>query len=194
MSVNPEPRPGIVIINDSAVAGTVAAAVVRADGGFRLLGEAHGGVDGVELVCRLRPRLVSLDMHMPDIDGIEVRRRIMIECATRIMVTSATIRSNTRYLFDALAQGALDQMTLTARALISERPRREPHRTLRILSPPCARGEEPYSIAMLLAEHQGAEAAVEIVGVETCLSCLCDARRGRRGPPALYRTSPEPRR
>ncbi len=108
MSEHASQGTSVVIINDSAVARTVTAAVVRADGGFRLLGEATGGIDGVKLVCAQRPRLVLLDMHMPDINGVEVTRRIMSECATRILITSATIRRNTTFLFDALGGGALD--------------------------------------------------------------------------------------
>lgn len=113
---SPEPRladgptapAGVVIVNDSQVARAVTAAVLQADGGFRLLGQATGGLTGVELVCRLRPQLVLLDLHMPDIDGVEVTRRVMASCPTRILISSATIRSNSAYLFDALNQGALD--------------------------------------------------------------------------------------
>ncbi|WP_295586969.1 response regulator, partial [uncultured Lamprocystis sp.] len=102
------PPAGVVIVNDSPVARAVTAAVIAADGGFRLLGQATGGLAGVELACRLRPQLVLLDLHMPDIDGVEVTRRIMAACPTRILISSATIRSNTAYLFNALKQGALD--------------------------------------------------------------------------------------
>jgi chemotaxis response regulator CheB len=101
-------RAGVVIVNDSSVARAVLAAVIQADGGFDLLGQANGGLAGVEMVCRLRPRLVLLDLHMPDIDGVEVTRRIMRRCPTRILIASATIRRNTTYLFEALKQGALD--------------------------------------------------------------------------------------
>ncbi|MBV5274698.1 MAG: response regulator [Lamprocystis purpurea] len=104
----PRTAAGVVIVNDSPVARAVTAAVIAADGGFRLLGQATGGLAGVELVCRLRPQLVLLDLHMPDIDGVEVTRRIMATCPTRILISSATIRSNTAYLFNALKQGALD--------------------------------------------------------------------------------------
>ncbi len=102
------PLPKILIINDSAVARAVTAAVVRASGAFQITGEAVCGGDGVALARRLRPDLVLLDMHMPDINGVEVTRQLMADRPTRILVTSATIRSNTTYLFDALKQGALD--------------------------------------------------------------------------------------
>jgi len=100
--------PGVLIVNDSAVARAVTTAVIQADGGFRLLGQATCGADGVAAAQRLRPHLVLLDMHMPDINGVEVTRRIMARCPTRILISSATIRRNTTYVFDALKAGALD--------------------------------------------------------------------------------------
>ena len=100
--------PGVLIVNDSAVARAVTSAVIQADGGFRLLGQASCGADGVAAAQRLRPQLVLLDMHMPDINGVEVTRRIMAACPTRILISSATIRRNTTYVFDALKAGALD--------------------------------------------------------------------------------------
>ncbi len=102
------PPPGVLIVNDSGVARAVLAAVLQAEGGFRVLGQACGGLEGVTAARRLRPGLVLLDMHMPDLNGVEVTRRIMAGCPTRILITSATIRRNSTYVFDALKAGALD--------------------------------------------------------------------------------------
>jgi len=101
-------RPAVVIVNDSAVARAVTAAVVKACGEFEVLGSAAGGRAGVAMVCEQRPALVLLDMHMPDINGVEATRRIMRDCPTRILICSATIRRNAGFLFDALAAGAVD--------------------------------------------------------------------------------------
>lgn len=100
--------PSVLIINDSTVARAVTAAVVQAAGDFRLLGQASTGTQGVDMVRRLKPDLVLLDMHMPDINGVEVTRRIMAERPTRILICSATVRRNTTFIFDALKLGALD--------------------------------------------------------------------------------------
>lgn len=98
----------VVIINDSAVARAVTGAVVQASGEFALLGSANDGHSGIALVCDTHPALVLLDMHMPDINGVEVTRRIMRSCPTRILICSATIQRNASFLFDALAAGAID--------------------------------------------------------------------------------------
>jgi chemotaxis response regulator CheB len=100
--------PGVLIVNDSAVARAVTAAIVKASDEFRLLGSASGGLAGVTMAREQRPALVLLDMHMPDINGVEVTRRIMRECPTAVLICSATIRRNASFLFDALAAGAID--------------------------------------------------------------------------------------
>jgi chemotaxis response regulator CheB len=99
---------GVLVINDSPVARAVIIAVVQAAPDFRLVGQAASGLVGVEQAARLRPDLVLLDMHMPDINGVEVTRRVLALRPTRILICTATIRRNTGYLFDALKAGALD--------------------------------------------------------------------------------------
>ena len=50
---------------------------------------AHTGADGLALVARESPRLVFLDLHLPDMDGIEVLRRIK-RSSPEIQVVIAT--------------------------------------------------------------------------------------------------------
>jgi chemotaxis response regulator CheB len=109
----------VLVINDSPVARAVTAAVVGSAADFHLAGQATSGLDGVEQAARLRPDMVLLDMHMPDINGVEVTRRILALRPTRILICTATIRRNTSYLFDALKAGALDY---TRTPVIDARP------------------------------------------------------------------------
>jgi len=100
--------PTVVVVNDSAVASAVICAIIKASGQYQLIAQATTGQQGIELICKHKPRLVVLDMHMPDITGVEVTREIMQRCPTRILICSATVRRNTRYMFEALNLGALD--------------------------------------------------------------------------------------
>lgn len=85
---------------------------------------------------------------------------------------------------------AREQMQLVVERLIPERLKRAPGRRVRVLSLPCARGEEPYSLAILLAEAGIPPEAVEIVGGDIARSCLEDARVGVYSQLALRRTDP----
>ena len=47
--------------------------------GYRVVGEAADGAEAVNAVGRLRPDVVLLDIHLPDVDGFEVARRVAEE-------------------------------------------------------------------------------------------------------------------
>lgn len=50
--------------------------VINHSPGFELAGEAASGEEGLEVVERLRPDLVLLDVRMPGMDGVETARRL----------------------------------------------------------------------------------------------------------------------
>ncbi len=59
-------------------------------GGFDVVGEAAGGAEAVALARELRPDVVLLDVHMPDLDGFEVARRLAeLESPPTVVLTSS---------------------------------------------------------------------------------------------------------
>ncbi|WP_081747579.1 response regulator [Arthrobacter sp. Br18] len=75
MSSDPAQIRAVVVDDDHEVAG-VHTGFLLAHGGFDVVGVAHTGARALELVATLRPQLVLLDIHLPDITGIEVLRAI----------------------------------------------------------------------------------------------------------------------
>ncbi|MHA7263429.1 response regulator [Arthrobacter sp. TMN-37] len=63
----------VVVDDDSEVAG-VHTGFLLAHGGFDVVGVAHTGARALELVDLLKPQLILLDIHLPDMSGIEVLR------------------------------------------------------------------------------------------------------------------------
>lgn len=47
------------------------------DGGYKVVGEASNGETGIELLIKLKPHIVFLDIMMPDSDGIDVLAQIL---------------------------------------------------------------------------------------------------------------------
>jgi DNA-binding NarL/FixJ family response regulator len=67
---------GVLIVDVQAPFRGAARAVVGATKEFSVIGEAESGEEAVELVDRLHPDLVLMDINMGGIDGIEATRQI----------------------------------------------------------------------------------------------------------------------
>lgn len=65
----------LIIDDDVAVAG-IHHGFLLARGGFEVLAMAHTGQHGLDLAADLRPELVLLDIHLPDMTGLEVLQRL----------------------------------------------------------------------------------------------------------------------
>jgi response regulator of citrate/malate metabolism len=64
----------VVVVDDDFMVAKVHAAFVTRVSGFTVAGVSHSGVDALRMVDDLRPDLVLLDIHLPDINGIDVLR------------------------------------------------------------------------------------------------------------------------
>lgn len=66
----------VLIVDDQKPFRSAARAVVSATPGFEVVDEAESGEEAIELVDRLTPGLVLMDINMPGISGIEAARHI----------------------------------------------------------------------------------------------------------------------
>src|SRR6266542_4969772 len=64
-------RPRVMIVDDHDGFRAVARALLESEG-FEVVGEAIDGRDAVSAASRLRPGIVLLDVHLPDMDGFAV--------------------------------------------------------------------------------------------------------------------------
>jgi two-component system chemotaxis response regulator CheB len=94
--------------------------VFAGDPAFTVVGEAGDGERALELCRRLRPDVVTLDLMLPGLNGVEVTRRIMADCPTPIVIFSGVEnRTMGLHLLDALSAGAVDAVEKPTRFVSS---------------------------------------------------------------------------
>jgi two-component system chemotaxis response regulator CheB len=99
---------GVLIVDDSAFMRTALSRMIASDPQLCVLGTARSGEEALEKIGVLNPDVITLDVEMPGIDGLETLRRIMAQCPRPvIMVSSATV-ADAETTFNALSAGAFD--------------------------------------------------------------------------------------
>ena len=83
-----EPSAAILIVDDHSGFRAFARAMLEA-AGFTVA-EAATGAEATEAASRIRPRLVLLDIQLPDLDGFEVARRLTAEPGGPVIVLTST--------------------------------------------------------------------------------------------------------
>jgi len=80
----------VLVVDDQAPFRSAARAVLRRLEGFEFVGEASSGPEAIELVDRLRPALVLMDINMPEMSGIEATRQIVTAHPEVVVILCST--------------------------------------------------------------------------------------------------------
>jgi two-component system chemotaxis response regulator CheB len=109
MTMGPERRTRVLIVDDSAVMRSLLRSVVSADGGIEVAGTAADGESALRALETLHPDLVLLDVEMPVMDGLTTLKK-MRERSQRVPVImcSSLTQRGARVTIEALAGGAAD--------------------------------------------------------------------------------------
>lgn len=100
----------VLIVDDSRFFRKRLAEMIAKDPELELAGEAENGRDGVLKAQSLKPDLITMDVEMPVMNGIEAVREIMKVCPTPVLMFSSLTAEGAQATLDALEAGAMDFM------------------------------------------------------------------------------------
>jgi two-component system chemotaxis response regulator CheB len=98
----------ILVVDDSPLVRKILVQMLQSEPGFEVVGEARDGKEAVQMTATLRPDVVTMDINMPGVNGLDAIRQIMSTTPTPITVVSSNVsRTNRQIALSALSAGAL---------------------------------------------------------------------------------------
>lgn len=99
---------GVLIVDDSSFMRRCISLIIEKEPRFFVIGIARNGLDAIEKVQRLKPDIVTMDVEMPEMDGIEALRAIMKTSPVPVVMLSNHTEDGAKTTLQALELGAVD--------------------------------------------------------------------------------------
>ncbi|WP_201859120.1 chemotaxis-specific protein-glutamate methyltransferase CheB [Microvirga soli] len=109
----------LLIVDDSPLMRRLLGGVFTAEGDFEIA-FARNGVEALEQLQAFRPDVITLDVHMPEMDGLACLDRIMLERPCPVVMISSLTEAGASVTLEAFQLGAVDFITKPDRAISLE--------------------------------------------------------------------------
>lgn len=103
-----KPKIRTLVVDDSVFMRTILKNALTRAAEIEVIASAQNGHEAVEKIKELKPDVVTLDIEMPGLNGLEVLRKVMKECPVPIVMVSTKTQDGARMTFEALELGAVD--------------------------------------------------------------------------------------
>ena len=120
----------VLVVDDSAVIRSLIADSIAATAGMKVVGVAEDGRQALEMLDSARPDVVTLDIQMPNMDGLATLDAILSRRSIPVIMVSSLTKLGAEITLDALDRGAVDYLAKpdygakTKSALQDELPRK----------------------------------------------------------------------
>src|SRR3954465_2436716 len=101
----------VLVVDDSALMRKMIPQMIEREGSIQVVGTAMDGTFALDKIPDLRPDVITLDLDMPRMDGMETLRKIMRKHPIPTIVVSAHSKEGASATFKALSFGAFDFVT-----------------------------------------------------------------------------------
>ena len=98
----------VLVVDDSALMRKLIPAILERDPSIEVVGTAMDGAFALKKIEELHPDVITLDLEMPRMDGMETLRLIMRRAPVPVIVFSTHSKEGAYATFKALALGAID--------------------------------------------------------------------------------------
>lgn len=98
----------VLVVEDSSTMRNALTRRISADPRFKVIDTAENGRDGVDKALRLRPDVITLDVEMPVMNGIEALKQIVARTSIPVVMLSAVTETGAKITMEALEIGAVD--------------------------------------------------------------------------------------
>ncbi len=114
-SPNRKKRIRVLVVDDSVFMGMQIARILNEADDLEVVGRARDGVEALKRLDELEPDVITLDVEMPEMDGITALKHIMVKHPLPAIMVSSATTEGARTTFDALRFGAIDVVAKPSR-------------------------------------------------------------------------------
>ncbi|MFB8188463.1 response regulator [Microbacterium sp. NPDC055988] len=191
----------VLLVDDHALLRAGFRTILDTQPDITVVGEASSGAEAVAQASALRPDVITMDVQMPDMDGIEATRRIVADPAVEAAIAIVTTFDRDDYLYQALDAGAsgfllknagAEDLIAAVRALAAGDGMLAPEVTRRVLArfaatPAPAPSPSPAAVSIESTAIPRVTLAEPLTDREAeVLTLLADARSNAEIARALY--------
>ncbi len=101
----------VLVVDDSALVREILSTGLNSDPGIEVVGTATDPFNAKDKIMKLRPDVLTLDVEMPRMDGVEFLRQLMPQYPLPVVMVSALTERGKRITLEALDAGAVDFVT-----------------------------------------------------------------------------------
>ncbi len=109
----------ILVVDDSTFAQQIITDLLNSDPDIEVIGVAHNGSEALEKINSLHPDVITLDVEMPKMNGLECLAKIMEANPLPVIMVSYLTLIGAKHTIDALELGAVDFVTKPSKDITS---------------------------------------------------------------------------